>query len=207
MNRVTTLLLAILCSLAATAQQAPPQPPQQDIKNQTDYKAYVSAIQQSDPQLRAQAYEEFIEKYPNSVLKERALEQLLEAYQESPDPPVKTPSGVLAGISRGVRTQKMVNTAESLFYVDPENLNAIVILVRNKQDLAKALAMGDPHSAARLRGDADELAKRGLRVVAKIHKPASMSDEKYTKFISDVTTLFNGALIGSGTPASGQDTK
>jgi hypothetical protein len=70
MNRVTTLLLAILCSLAATAQQAPPQPPQQDIKNQTDYKAYVSAIQQSDPQLRAQAYEEFIEKYPNSALKE-----------------------------------------------------------------------------------------------------------------------------------------
>jgi hypothetical protein len=53
----------------------------------------------------------------------------------------------------------MVNTAESLFYVDPETLNAIVILVRNKQDLAKALAMGDPHSAARLRGDADELAK------------------------------------------------
>ena len=52
-------------------------------KNPAEYNAYVNAIQQTNPAQKAQALEAFLQTYPNTVMKEDALEQLMVAYQQA----------------------------------------------------------------------------------------------------------------------------
>ncbi len=56
-----------------------------EIKDPAEYNAYVNAIQQTNPQAKAQGLEAFLQTYPNSVMKEDALEQLMVAYQQAGD--------------------------------------------------------------------------------------------------------------------------
>src|SRR5207247_7042672 len=71
------------------AQQPGQQPaqgqPQQkkEIKDPAEYNAYVGAIQQKDPAAKISGLEAFLTQYPNSVMKEDALEALMGAYQQS----------------------------------------------------------------------------------------------------------------------------
>src|SRR5690242_11009576 len=106
--------LALAFALAATAQQATPPaggqsaPPtgqaapapgqsapsgqagqaggQVTIKDPAEYNAYVTALQQADPAAKAQALEAFLQQYPNSVVKNSALELLMGTYQQANNP-------------------------------------------------------------------------------------------------------------------------
>src|SRR5919108_4230252 len=72
------------------AAQQPAQPGQQaaspqqkkEIKDPAEYNAYVGAVQQSDPAAKVSGLEAFLQQYPNSVMKEDALELLMVAYQQ-----------------------------------------------------------------------------------------------------------------------------
>ena len=67
-----------------TAQQsAAPAAPQQkkEIKDPAECNAYVGAVQQTDPASKVSGLEAFLTQYPNSVMKEDALELLMGAYQ------------------------------------------------------------------------------------------------------------------------------
>lgn len=66
------------------AQPAPAGQPQQkkEIKDPAEYNAYVGGVGQSDPGAKASAMESFLTQYPNSVVKEEALEALMAAYQQ-----------------------------------------------------------------------------------------------------------------------------
>ena len=99
------LLVAAVTAVAQTAPapaQAPPQPnaapaaaaPQQsaapapapqkkEIKDPAEYNAYVGAVQQTDANAKVSGLEAFVTQYPNSVMKEDALEALMIAYQQT----------------------------------------------------------------------------------------------------------------------------
>ncbi|MGA8152946.1 MAG: hypothetical protein WB952_18490 [Terriglobales bacterium] len=145
-----TSLVAIVLSFAAvasgqqTSTQSPAQPaapaaspqqPQQkkEIKDPAEYNAYVSAVQQTDAAAKISGLEAFLAQYPNSVMKEDALEVLMGAYQQS-----------------GNQT-KVVETANRLLTTNPNNATALVLLAyieRASQKWADAKQHADRGLAA-----------------------------------------------------------
>src|ERR1700722_423874 len=65
-----------------TAPAAAPQP-KKEIKDPAEYNAYVGALQQTDPTAKVSGLEALLTQYPNSVMKEDALEILMGAYQQT----------------------------------------------------------------------------------------------------------------------------
>lgn len=200
-NRLQPIVLMLLLAfIGATVAQQSPAPPQPKVmKDPAEYNAYMSAISQTDPNAKAQALETFLQQYPNTVVKEETLEQLMAVYGQAANKLMESrpTQGVLAGVVSprgGIPGRRLIETANSLFYVNPDNLRAIAVLVYDKQAEAKFLGSFDLQQVGRLRRDAAELAKRGLRVMGNTPQPASMSNDAFAKYISGLTTLFNGAL-------------
>ena len=64
----------------------PPQSTQKkEIKDQAEYNTYVNALGQANPGTKAQSLEQFLLQYPNTVVKDDALEALMGAYQQAGD--------------------------------------------------------------------------------------------------------------------------
>jgi hypothetical protein len=103
---------------AQPAQAAPSQAQPQknkEIKDPNEYNAYVGAIKQSDPAARISGLEAFLVQYPNSVVKEDALDALMKAYQQANNLP------------------KVVDTANRLLAANPNNVDALVLLAYNER--------------------------------------------------------------------------
>ena len=64
----------------------------------------------SDPAAKAQAIEAFLQTYPNSVMKEEALVQLMGAYQQSSN------------------ASKTIDTASRILQANPNNIRALALL-------------------------------------------------------------------------------
>ena len=146
------------------AQDQSSQSSQITIKDPAEYNAYTNAIGQSSPAAKAAAIEEFLTKYPNSVVKQEMLEQLVGAYQATGD------------------TAKTYDAAKRLLQVDPSNLRALTFVVY----VEKAQANGDQ---AKL-DDAAANAQRGLTAT----KPASLSQADYDKLKAVATPIFYSAI-------------
>lgn len=149
---------------AALAQAQGSQSSQVTIKDPAEYNAYTNAIGQSTPTAKASAIESFLQQYPNSVVKQQMLEQLVGAYQATGD------------------TSKTYDAAKRLLQVDPTNLRALTFVVY----VEKAQANGDQ---AKL-DDAAANAQRGLTAT----KPASMSDADFEKLKGVATPIFYNAI-------------
>ena len=159
----TTLISAQ--SQPATGAQSQGQPANQiTIKDPAEYNAYTNAIGQSAPAAKAQAIEAFLTQYPNSVVKQDMLEQLVAAYQAANDTP------------------HTLDASKRLLVVDPTNLRALTFVVY----VEKSTAQNDQ---AKL-DDAAALAQKGLTSA----KPASMSDADYQKLKTIATPIFEGAI-------------
>jgi len=109
---------------AAPAQTQPaasqPQPQQKkEIKDPAEYNAYVGAVQQTDAAAKISGVEAFLAQYPNSVMKEDALDVLMKAYQGT---------GNLA---------KVVDTANRLLAANPSNVDGLVLLAYNERAAQK----------------------------------------------------------------------
>jgi len=65
------------------AAPVPVAPQKKEIKDPAEYNAYVGAVQQSDAAATVSGLEAFLTQYPNSVMKEDALELLMIAYQQT----------------------------------------------------------------------------------------------------------------------------
>jgi tetratricopeptide (TPR) repeat protein len=134
MNKI--LLTVVLgCAVAAAAQdaaqpQAQPAAPQQqkkEIKDPAEYNAYMGAVQQTDPSAKISGLEAFLTQYPNSVMKEDALETLMGVYQQKGD------------------VAKMGDSAQRLLQVNPNNVKALAIVTYSKiaqQNLPEAKQYG-----------------------------------------------------------------
>src|SRR5919201_6786247 len=100
---------------------AQPGQPQQkkEIKDPAEYNAYVSGVGQSDPAAKASAMESFLTQYPNSVVKEEALEALMAAYQQLNNGP------------------KLTEAANRILQVNPANIKALLVLALQSRACAE----------------------------------------------------------------------
>jgi hypothetical protein len=161
---VLTLAGAVVQQAAAQASQKP------TIKDPAEYNAYVNAVQQSDPNAKAQAVEAFLQTYPNSVMKNDALEVLMGAYQA------------------GGNGQKMVDAAARLAQADPNNVKALAILTYtyrasiNAQNLQQNLDL------------IQQYATKGEEALPKMTKPDGMSDADFTKMHNELGAIFEAGL-------------
>jgi tetratricopeptide (TPR) repeat protein len=175
------LLVAAVTAVAQTAsapaQTAPPQtatpspaPPQKkEIKDPAEYNAYVGAVQQTDATAKISGLEAFLTQYPNSVMKEDALELLMGAYQQSGNQP------------------KTLETAQKVLQVNPCNIRALALLAFTKQ----AMATG-PNAQQNLT-DAGQTGEKGLQCLQTAAKPEGTPAADWEKLKATATGIFNNA--------------
>src|SRR5579864_1841598 len=92
----------------AQGQPAAPQAPV--IKDPAEYNAYVGAVQQKDANAKISGLEAFLTQYPNSVMKNQALEILMGTYQQAGN------------------AKKTMDTATKLVTADTCNVRALALL-------------------------------------------------------------------------------
>jgi tetratricopeptide (TPR) repeat protein len=108
-----------------TAAPAPTQPaasqpqPKKEIKDPAEYNAYVGALGQKDAPAKISGLEAFLAQYPNSVMKEDALELLMGTYQQAGN------------------QAKVIDTANRLLATNPNNVRALVLLAFNERAAQK----------------------------------------------------------------------
>lgn len=166
---VLASMLVVGCIVAAAApavlaQEQSSQSDQITIKDPAEYNAYTNAIGQSTPAAKAAAIESFLQQYPNSVVKNQMLEQLVSAYQATGD------------------TAKTYDAAKRLLQVEPNNLRALTFVVY----VDKAQANGDQ---AKL-DEAATLARQGLAA----SKPSDMSQADFDKLKAVAMPIFYSAI-------------
>lgn len=160
---------------AAQGQAAAPQGSQSQapvIKDPAEYNAYVAAVQQKDPNAKISGMEAFITQYPNSVMKNQALEILMQTYQQAGN------------------VDKATATAAKLVAADPCQVPALTLLTY--VDRAKAQA-GDPNGK-QLSADAEKYGQQGLDCLPKFNKPEGTSDADFGKMKSQMTENFEAGI-------------
>ncbi|MFP5234741.1 MAG: hypothetical protein ACLGSD_02470 [Acidobacteriota bacterium] len=167
------LVIASVLALASLSLAAAPKLQAQDsgqssisIKDPAEFNAYQMFYTQTNPKAKAEAGEEFLKKYPQSVAKTTVLQQTMEAYQQ-------------AGDQNGV-----LSAASQLLQVDPNNVEAIYFSVALKK--AQCGQTSDKQTC----DDAAALAQRGLAVP----KPAAMSADEWKKSTDQAYPLYHSAI-------------
>ncbi len=156
---------------AAPAQQpAPSQAPV--IKDPAEYNAYVAAVQQKDPNAKISGLEAFLTQYPNSVMKNQALEILLGTYQQAGN------------------VKKALETATKLVAVQPCSVPALFLLTYvNRVTAQSGDANGKQESA-----DAEKYGQQGLDCLSKYQKPDGTSDADFQKQVATMKENFNAGI-------------
>ncbi len=180
-NYLAMLLVAAVTAVAQTApapaqpapQQNPspsPAPQKKEIKDPAEYNAYVGAVQQTDAAAKVSGLEAFLTQYPNSVMKEDALELLMGAYQQTGN------------------QAKTLDTAQKVLQANPCNLRALALLAYTKQAMAVAGQNSQQNFA-----QAGQAGEKGLQCLQTAAKPDGTSDADFQKLKSQTTAIFNGA--------------
>lgn len=188
LNQLAILALAAAMAIPAIAQdpsgQAQPGAPQQkkEIKDPAEYNAYVAAIGMGDAGQKAAALEQFLQQYPNTVMKSDALQQIMGAYQQANNIP------------------KATDAATRILQVDPNNVAALYLLALVNK--ANAQTGNAPAAAA-----ARQYGDRGLQALPTFNKPEGMAADAYQKAMQEMKNGFNGAaglgaFLGKDYPAA-----
>src|ERR1039458_3154201 len=159
----------------AQSPAAPQKPPQKkEIKDPAEYNAYVGAAQQTDAAARVSGLEAFVTQYPNSVMKEDALELLMGAYQQMLGQ-AKTPD------EQKLDQAKTLDTAQKVLVVNPCNLRALALLAYTK-------------NAQQNFAEGGQFGEKGLQCLPTATKPEGTSDADFQKLKDGTATIFNGAV-------------
>jgi tetratricopeptide (TPR) repeat protein len=157
---------------AAIAAQQPKQ-----IKDPTEYSAYMTAFSTQDPAAKAAAMDAFVAQYPNSVVKIDALEQAMAAYQQAQ---------IQAVASQQAQIQaKVIEKARQILALEANNMRALAIVTAI--DRAKATE-GD--TAALKEGCG--YAQTGLQQLPS-WKSEGMPEADFAKLRTALAQVFNGA--------------
>jgi len=148
----------------AQGQPAAPQAPV--IKDPAEYNAYVSAVQQKDANAKISGLEAFLTQYPNSVMKNQALEILMGTYQQANN------------------MKKTMETATKLVTADSCNVRALALLAYFDRVLAQS---NDPN-AKQLVVDGKKYGQQGLDCLPKV------TDPEIAKMKDQMTGIFNAAI-------------
>jgi len=142
------------------------------IKDPAEYNAYVAAVGQNDPNAKISGLEAFLTQYPNSVMKNQAMEILMSTYQQAGN------------------TKKTMETANKLVAADSCQVRALTLLAYFDRVLAQG---GDPN-AAQLLNDGKKNGQQGLDCLPKWNKPDGTSDADFQKTKDQMTGIFNAAI-------------
>jgi len=134
------------------------------IKDPAEYNAYVNAIQQTDPNAKISGLEAFVTQYPNSIMKNQALEILMGAYQQTNN------------------VKKTVETATKLVTADPCHVRALTLLAYFDRVLAQG---GDPNGNS---ADAGKYGQQGLDCLPKVTDPETV------KMKGQMTGIFDAGV-------------
>jgi hypothetical protein len=156
----TILLTVVLGVAAAAGAQDAAQPAQSQpagsqsqapvIKDPAEYNAYVAAVDsKKDANARISGLEAFLTQYPNSVMKNQALETLMVSYQQANNP------------------AKTLETAKKLVAVDSCNIRALTLLAYFDRMMAQG---GDPN-AAQLLIEGKKFGQEGVDCEPKVTDP------------------------------------
>ena len=177
------IMLVLMFAVAATAQTAQPAAPQggqqgapaqkKEIKDPAEYNAYMSAIQATDANQKASGLEGFLNQYPNSVMKEDALELLMRTYQQLNNVP------------------KTMEAANRVLQANPNNVTALALLSYLHR-LAAQSAQG-PNAQQELQ-QAAQFGEKGLQALPNYQKPEGMSDVDFAKLKDSLSGIFNGSI-------------
>ncbi|HEV2402233.1 MAG TPA: hypothetical protein VGS27_35215 [Candidatus Sulfotelmatobacter sp.] len=192
----TILLTVVLGVAVAAVAQNPPQPAQGQpatppagqaaapaqgqqpaaqapvIKDPAEYNAYVAAIQQKDPNAKISGLEAFLTQYPNSVMKNQALEILMQSYQQAGN------------------VKKATETAAKLVEANPCQVPALTLLTYIDRIMAQG---GDPNGKQES-ADAGKYGQQGLDCLPKFNKPEGTSDADFTKMKAQMTGNFEAGI-------------
>ena len=156
---------------APAAQPAAPPPQKKEIKDPAEYNAYVGAVQQQDPNAKISGLEAFLTQYPNSVMKEDALELLMGLYRQTNN------------------AAKMVDAEQRLLQVNPNNLRALALMTYDKRALASQGQNPQQNLA-----DAAQYGATGLEALKTAPKPEGMADADFDKQKKQMSVIFSGAV-------------
>ena len=138
------------------------------------FNDYQNAVTQTDPTAKAAALEGFLQKYPQSPVKNTILDQLMVTYQQLG------------------QADKALSAASRLLQVEPNNPKAIFLSVfLDVADCKKAVDpktdnLTDPQPC----DNAAALAQKGLTAP----KPEGMADADWTKMTSATYPAFDSAI-------------
>jgi hypothetical protein len=138
------------------------------IKDPAEYNEYTNAVGQSTPAAKAAAIEAFLTKYPNSVVKNDMLEQLMLAYQGDP--------------------VKMLDAADRLLAADPGNLRGLATAVYLEK--TQASQKTNPTEAQPILDKAAAQAQTGLTAT----KSGNISDADFQKLKAATAPIFDSAI-------------
>jgi len=182
-NTLLAMLLVAAATAVAQTATAPAQPPQpaaqgtapaapqkKEIKDPAEYNAYMGAQGQQDPAAMISGFEAFLTQYPNSVMKEDALDQLMNAY---------TKAGNQA---------KVTDTAQKLLQVNACNIRALAVIAFTKRAQAEA-----GQNAQQNLNDAGQAGEKGLQCIRTAPAPDGMKPDDFAKLKSQTSVIFNGA--------------
>ncbi len=174
---VVFALFAVAQPLQQPAAGATGQPAaqQKTIKDPAEYNAYVNAMKTTDPNQKAIELEGFLQQYPNSVMKEDALELLMGAYQQGNNMP------------------KMVDTAKRIVQVDPNNLKALGVLTYIDSDSAQKAPAGEQKT--QLMAEAAKYGQQGLGALQTAKKPEGVPDAEWQKLKDTFGPIFRAAVV------------
>lgn len=175
---VAVVLACVSWSVGQTAPQAPaqaapaaPQQQKKEIKDPAEYNAYVGAVQQQDTAAKISGLEAFLAQYPNSVMKEDALELLMGSYQQAGN------------------QAKMMDAAQRLLQANGNNVRALALLAYSKRTLAQAGQNPQQNLA-----DAKQYGEKGLQALQTFAKPEGTSDADFQKLKDQMSAIFNSAV-------------
>jgi len=165
---------------AAAPQAAPPV-----IKDPAEYNAYVAAIQQADANAKISGLEAFLTQYPNSVMKNQALELLMGTYQQSGN------------------VKKAMETAGKVLAAEPCQEQALFLMAYFDRQASEG---GDPN-AKQLAADGEKNGQQGLDCLPKFTKPdEKTSDADFDKMKEQMKETFQAA-VGWGALQDGDKKK
>ncbi|HMD17659.1 MAG TPA: hypothetical protein VKH18_13430 [Terriglobales bacterium] len=148
----------------------PAAPQKKEIKDPAEYNAYVGAVEQKDAAARVSGLEAFLTQYPNSVMKEDALELLMGAYQQTGN------------------QAKTLEVAQKVLSANACNIRAMALLAYTKQSMAVA-----GQNSAQNFADAGQYGEKGLQCLQTATKPDGTPAADWDKLKAQTTAIFNGA--------------
>ena len=167
------MALASVAFVAAPTLRAQDQS-QITIQNPEEFNAYQTAVTQTDPAAKASALEDFLQKFPSSVVKKAVLDQLIDTYEQLNQP------------------DKVLSAASRLLQIDPSNFKAMFATVYFKKlecqqniDVANGDSK-DPQTC----DDAAAEGQKGLTMA----KPAGVSDDDWKKMSGASYPIFDSAI-------------